>query len=485
MFAMNRSIGFKITLILTTTVTTLLFSGASRAVPAPPMPQVAQVWLTTFDASSKLEPQKPIPLKSAAQSKLEGIVVVVDPEKSFQEIDGFGASLTDSSAWLIVNKLSVGAREAVLQKLFSPTQGINLSFLRQPMGASDFALKNYTYDDLAAGETDPTLEKFSIAHDREYIIPLLKRILQINPAVKIMGTPWSPLAWMKTSESVIKGHLKPQAYDWLAQYLVKYIAAYALEGIPIYAISLQNEPSFEPAGYPGMLMNPQDQIEVVKRLGPLLKAAGFATKILIWDHNWDKPEFPMAILKDKMARGYVAGTAFHCYAGEPSAQSVVQKANPDKEIYFTECSGGAWDKSFRSNLQRIAKKLMIDTLQNSSRIAVLWNLALDENYGPQNGGCTNCRGVVTVNQGSGQVDYNVEYYALGQDSSFVHSGAKRISSSLNSTTLFAVAFKNTDGSRVLMLTNSVLSDEDITVTDGKFSFFAVVPGNGVISFVWK
>ncbi len=482
---MNRSIGFKITTTLITTLTTLLFSGAARAIPAPPVQQFVQVWLTTFDASSKLERQTPIPLKSAAQSTLEGIVISVDPRKTFQEIDGFGASLTDSSAWLLANKLSVGAREEVLQKLFSPTQGINLSFLRQPIGASDFALNNYTYDDLAAGQTDPTLEKFSIAHDQQYIIPLLKRILQINPAVKIMGTPWSPPAWMKTTESVIKGYLKPQAYDWLARYLVKYVAAYALEGIPIYAVSLQNEPSFEPAGYPGMRMTPQDQIEVVKRLGPMLKAAGFATKILIWDHNWDQPEFPNAVLVDKMARGYIAGTAFHCYAGEPPAQSVVQKANPDKEIYFTECSGGAWDKSFRSNLQWIAKKLMIDTLQNSSRTAVLWNLALDENYGPQNGGCTNCRGVITVNQGSGKIDYNVEYYALGQASSFVHSGAKRIASSLNSTTLFSVAFKNTDGSRVLMVANSVLSDEDITVTDGNSNFAAVVPGNGVISFVWK
>jgi glucosylceramidase len=445
-------------------------------------PKQVEVWLTTFDASSKLERQEPLPITTG---RLEGATITVKANTSYQEIDGFGASLTESSAWLMAKKLSPEAREKTLQQLFNPTIGIGLSFLRQPMGASDFALGNYTYDDLPSGQTDPKLEKFSIAHDKDTIIPILKRILEINPNLKIMGTPWSPPAWMKTTNSVHKGKLKPGGYTWLALYFLKFIQAYANEGLPIYAISLQNEPYFEPETYPGMFMSPQDQIEVVKILGPMLKMAGLKTKILTWDHNWDHPEYPKTVLDDNIAREYIAGTAFHCYAGQPAAQSVVQTAHPDKEMYFTECSGGAWSKSFRSNLQYIAQTVVTNPIRNWSRTAVMWNLALDEEYGPKNGGCPNCRGVITINQKTGNVDYNVEFYALGQASKFVQAGAKRIGSESTSSTIQSVAFKNPDGSLVLMLTNTVLSDEDLTISDGVQSFKYSVPGNGVISFIWK
>jgi glucosylceramidase len=444
-------------------------------------PKQVEVWLTTFDASSKLEHQEPLPLSNGI---LEGAAITVKPDTSYQEIDGFGASLTESSAWLMAKKLTPEAREKVLQNLFNPKTGIGLRFLRQPMGASDFALGDYTYDDLPSGQTDPKLEKFSISHDKETIIPILKRILEINPNVKIMGTPWSPPAWMKTTNSVLKGKLKPGGYEWLALYFLKFIQAYAIEGLPIYAISLQNEPYFEPDSYPGMFMSSQDQIEVVKILGPMLKTAGLKTKILVWDHNWDKPEYPTAVLDDKTAREYIAGSAFHCYAGQPTAQSVVKTAHPDKDIYFTECSGGAWSISFRSNLQYIAQTVVTNPIRNWSRTAVMWNLALDENYGPKNGGCPNCRGVITINQKTGNVDYNVEYYALGQVSKFVQTGAKRIGSESTSSTIQSVAFRNTDGTLVLMLTNSVLSDEDVNISDGVQSFKYSVPGNGVVTFIW-
>jgi glucosylceramidase len=445
-------------------------------------PKQVEVWLTTFDASSKLERQEPLPMTSGI---LEGATITVNPATMFQDIDGFGASLTESSAWLMSKKLTPEAREKALQQLFNPKTGIGLSFLRQPMGASDFALGNYTYDDLPNGQTDPKLEKFSIAHDKELIIPILKRILEINPNLKIMGTPWSPPAWIKTTNSVLKGRLKPGGYEWLALYFLKFIQAYKVEGIPIYAISLQNEPYFEPETYPGMFMSPQDQIEVVKILGPMLKKAGLKTKILVWDHNWDKPEYPKAVLDDKTAREYIAGSAFHCYAGQSTAQSVVKTAHPDKEMYFTECSGGAWSKSFRSNLQYISQTVMINPIRNWSRTAVMWNLALDENYGPKNGGCPNCRGVITINQKTGEVDYNVEFYALGQASKFVQAGAKRISSESKSSTIQSVAFKNPDSSLVLMLSNSVLSDEEITINDGTNSIKYTLPGNGVATFSWR
>ncbi len=447
-------------------------------------PNQVDVWITSYDEVSLLEQQKPLPITANAGSS-DGVKIAVDAGIEFQEIDGFGASLTDSSAWLMAKKLKPEVREKVLQKLFNPKTGIGLSVLRQPMGASDFALKSYTYNDLAAGQMDVSLEKFSINHDKLYIIPILKRILEINPNLKIMGTPWSPPAWMKTTNSLIKGRLKPGGYDWLALYFLKYIQAYKGMGVPIYAITLQNEPNFEPEKYPGMYMSALDQIEVVKRLGPMLRATNLETKIIIWDHNWDKPEFPITVLNDATAREFVAGSAFHCYGGNVSAQLVVQAAHPDKEMYFTECSGGEWSRTFRTNLQSIAQNNIIGPMRNWSRTTVLWNLALDEKSGPQNGGCNNCRGVIKINQASGQVDYNVEFYALGQASKFVQPGSRRIASESSDGTVQTVAFTNTDGSRVLVAANAVLNDQQITVTDGSSSFTFKLPGNGVTTFIWQ
>jgi glucosylceramidase len=451
-------------------------------------PNQVDVWITSYDEVSLLEQQKPLILTANSDSS-DGVKITVDAGQEFQEIDGFGASLTDSSAWLMAKKLKPEAREKVLQKLFNPKTGIGLSVLRQPMGASDFALKSYTYNDMPAGQMpgglDTKLEKFSINHDKQYIIPILKRILEINPNLKIMGTPWSPPAWMKTTNSLIKGRLKPGGYDWLALYFLKYIQAYKGMGLPIYAITLQNEPNFEPEKYPGMSMSAQDQIEVVKRLGPMLRAAKLETKILVWDHNWDKPEFPITVLNDATAREFVAGSAFHCYGGNVGAQAAVQAAHPDKELYFTECSGGEWSRTFRTNLQYIAQNNIIGPMRNWSRTAVLWNLALDEKFGPQNGGCNNCRGVIKINQTSGQVDYNVEFYALGQASKFVQPGSRRIASESSDGTVQTVAFTNTDGSRVLLAANAVLNDQQITVMDGSNSFSFKLPGNGVTTFIWQ
>jgi glucosylceramidase len=466
--------------VLVVTLAGFALTGATLSL----SPNQVDVWLTSYDEVSLLEQQKPLSITANSGSS-DGVKITVDATQEFQEIDGFGASLTDSSAWLMAKKLKPEAREKVLQKLFNPKIGIGLSVLRQPMGASDFALKSYTYDDMPSGQTDVKLEKFSINHDKQYIIPILKRILEINPNLKIIGSPWSPPAWMKTTNSLIKGRLKPGGYDWLALYFLKYIQAYKGMGVPIYAVTLQNEPNYEPEKYPGMSMSAQDQIEVVKRLGPMLRAAKLETKILVWDHNWDKPEFPITVLNDATAREFVAGSAFHCYGGNVSAQSVVQAAHPDKEMYFTECSGGEWSRSFRTNLQSIAQNNIIGPMRNWSRTAILWNLALDEKYGPQNGGCNNCRGVIKINQATGQVDYNVEFYALGQASKFVQSGSRRIASESSNGTVQTVAFTNTDGSRVLVAANAVLNDQQITVTEGSNSFSFKLPGNGVTTFVWQ
>lgn len=398
---------------------------------------------TCCGANSGSTPQKPS----------SPVIITIHPATAFQEIEGFGASLTDSSAWLLYKFLNADERKAVLTDLFDPVQGIGLSYLRQPMGASDFRLKEYSYDDLPAGVTaDYDLKHFSIAYDEEYIIPTLKEILAINPDVRIMASPWSPPTWMKTTGLIGSGHLKDDVYTTYANYFVKFIQAYTAHGIPIDAVTPQNEPYYEPKSYAGCRMEPAEQARLVKEMGQAFAKNNIAAKILIWDHNWDHPEYPIAVLSDPNVRPYIAGTAFHHYAGKVSAQSTVHDAFPDKALYFTEGSDGTWnDRGFEADLVRNGV-FMVDTLRHWAKTIIKWNLVLDEKNGPKiPGGCDTCYGVVTLNQSTRQVSPRPHYYALGHASKFLRPGAVRIDSS--DSDIRTVAFKNTDGSIVLYAVN--------------------------------
>ena len=319
----------------------------------------------------------------------------VDPTVTYQKIVGFGAALSDASAWLIQNKLTPPRRDSLLQELFGRDPGVGFSFVRVDMGASDFSLKHYSYNDVPAGGFDNTLANFSIAADRDATIPILKRALAINPQLTLMASPWSAPAWMKTSGSLIKGTLRPEAYALYAEYFRKFIDAYAAEGIPIQLISLQNEPHHEPDNYPGMRLNPADRATLVREhFGPLFARVGIKTQILDWDHNWDEPDSPLKVLADSGARRYVAGVAWHCYGGDVSAQSKVHDAYPEKDVYFTECSGGAWAPSFADNLVWNVRTLIIGATRNWARGVLMWNLALDEKAWPACGrvrGLPRCR----------------------------------------------------------------------------------------------
>jgi glucosylceramidase len=251
-------------------------------------------------------------------SKAEGLTIIVDDAAKYQQMDGFGASLTDSSAWLISQKLTASQRRQLLQMLFDPKKGIGLSMLRQPMGASDFALKDYTYDDMPQGQGDPEMKHFSIDHDREQIIPILREALALNPNLKIIASPWSPPGWMKTSASMIQGRLLPSAYAPLAKYFVRYVQAYEAAGVPIYAVTVQNEPLNIPDDYPGMGMSAEEQANFIREdLGPAFGGAGIKAKILTFDHNWDLIDFPIKVLSDKQAAGFIAGIAFIATAAAP------------------------------------------------------------------------------------------------------------------------------------------------------------------------
>jgi glucosylceramidase len=392
---------------------------------------------------------------SFSSTRTAALTINIDDAVRYQQMDGFGASLTDSSAWLLSHKLSDAQRKAALEMLFSPSKGIGLSILRQPMGASDFALRDYSYDDVAAGNADPQLKRFSIDHDREYIIPILREALALNPNLKIIATPWSPPGWMKTSGSMIQGALLPSAYGPLAQYFVKYVEAYEKAGVPVYGVTPQNEPLNIPVDYPGMGMTASEQTVFLREhLGPAFRAANLKSKIMVFDHNWDLVDFPIKVLSDAKAAEFAAGTAIHCYGGSVTAQSELHVRFPEKDIWMTECSGGDWQKG---KLLEQQMRLVIGATRNWAKGVVLWNLALNQNHQPYLGGCTTCRGIITVNDAASpaQVVPTVDYTALAHVSKFVASGAYRIeSNTFEQGSLEDVAFRNPDGSIVLVVLNS-------------------------------
>lgn len=457
------------------------------ATPPPPPPKPggevigkAQLWTTNAAGTQLLEEMPAVDIYEEALSTEAELII--DPTEKYQEIEGFGAALTGSSAYLI-NDLSSGKKSALIKDLFDPNTGIGISYLRMSIGASDFSLQDFTYNDMPAGETDATLDKFSLKEDEKDVIPVFKDILQVYPKLKIMGSPWSAPAWMKTNNSLYGGNLKQEWYNSYANYFVKYIEGYATHGINIDAITPQNEPLHQ-AQYPTMIMEAGQQIDFIKdHLGPLFQSEGIDTKIIAYDHNFDEPQYPIAVLSDEEAHSYVDGSAFHAYAGDVSAMSQVHNAFPEKGVYFTEISGGEWATDFGDNLKWNIKNIFIGTTRNWSKTALLWNLALDENFGPTNNGCQNCRGVVTI-ESSGEIIYNEEFYALAHFSKFVRPGARRIASNQLSGGIYNVAFQNPDGSIALVILNETSSNRSINVQAGDKYLKINSTANSVSTFVW-
>lgn len=406
----------------------------------------AEVWLTTGNQSALFQKQASALAFSSASNSFP--MIDVDSAQTFQTIDGFGYTLTGGSAYLI-QKMGAAERSNLLKELFS-SDGIGISYLRVSIGASDLSPSVFTYNDLPAGETDTELTKFSLSKDQEDVIPLLKQVLAINPSIKILGTPWTAPTWMKTNGNSIGGSLKPEYYGAYAKYFVKYIEAMKANGITIDAVTIQNEPEHG-GNNPSMLMTAAEQANFIKNsLGPAFKAAGLSTKIIIWDHNCDKPDYPVSILNDAGAKQYIDGSAFHLYAGDISALSTVHNAHPDKNVYFTE----QWTSStgdFGGDLKWHLKNVIIGSMRNWSKVALEWNLANDPTFGPYTeGGCTECKGALTVN-GSAYTK-NVAYYIIAHASKWVIPGSQRISSTSHSI-VPNVAFKRPDGKKVLIVLN--------------------------------
>jgi glucosylceramidase len=446
--------------------------------------------IEVVESSEELhETLKDMPPLTFGAVRTPNLTITVNDAVNYQQIDGFGASLTDSSAWLLWNKLTEAQRKEAVHMLFSPTKGIGLSFLRQPMGASDFALSDYSYDDLPSGQPlspgDPDLKHFSIDHDRAYIIPLLREALAQNPSLKIIASPWSPPGWMKTSGSMTQGALLPSAYAPLAKYFVRFVQGYEAAGVPIYAITMQNEPMYVPNNYPGMNMTAREQAEfLADYLGPAFRDAHLKTKIMVFDHNWDLIEYPIQVLSDAKAAAVAAGTAIHCYGGNVTAQNELHERFPEKDIWLTECSGGDWQKG---DILQQQVRLVIGATRNWAKSVVLWNLALDQNHEPFLGGCTNCRGIITVNHAGqpSQIVPTVDYTALGHAGKFVAPGAYRVeSNTFDQGSLEDVAFRNPDGSLVLLVLNSGGSTTFTIAWAGKCASYKL-PGGAVATFRWN
>ncbi|PIC02219.1 glycoside hydrolase family 30 beta sandwich domain-containing protein [Caulobacter sp. X] len=444
-----------------------------------------QAWVTTGDKTQLMAAQPPAGAVSA--KAVDGLpLIAVDPKERHQSIVGFGASITDASAWLIQNKLSPAQRDALLHELFGRANGgLGFSFTRVTIGASDFSLDHYSLDETPNGESDPKLEHFSLERPEQYVFPTVRAALKINPDLKVMHSPWSAPAWMKTTGSLIQGELKPEAYPVYADFFARYIKGAAKLGVPADYLSIQNEPDFEPDSYPGMRWKPEGRARFFgENLAPVFQREKIATKVLDWDHNWDKPQQPMTVLADPKANAFLAGVAWHCYAGDVSAQTPVTAAHPDKEIFLTECSGGEWAPRFDDSFSWMVENLIIGSTRGGSRGVLMWNLALDEKFGPHKGGCSDCRPVVTIDSETGAVTRTQEYYAFGHASRFVKPGAVRIGSPARLGDLRTVAFQNRDGGRVLIVLNVGREPASFAIGDGAKRFKASLPARAAATFTW-
>lgn len=399
----------------------------------------------------------------------------------FQEIDGFGYSLTGGSA-LHINNMSSSARENLLNELFK-TDGNNIgvSYLRISIGASDLDSVPFSYNDLPIDETDVEMEKFSINEDKKNLIPVLKEILAINPSIKIMGSPWSPPTWMKTNKNSKGGSLKSNYYDAYATYFVKYVKAMGSEGITIDAITVQNEP-LHPGNNPSLLMEASDQAEFVKNhLGPAFESSGIATKIIIYDHNADRIDYPISILNDWDAKKYIDGSAFHLYGGSINDLSKVHAAHPDKNLYFTEQWVGA-NQKFDDNLRWHTRELIIGATRNWCKIVLEWNLAADSKLEPHtDGGCTECLGAITIEGNT--ITKNVAYYIIAHASKFVRPGSKRIKSN-NISELPNVAFKAPNGDIVVIVLNNTEIQKTFNINAQSDQVTSTLDAGSVGTYIW-
>lgn len=443
-------------------------------------------WITRTDRS-QLFAHQPIGIAFTPKTRATAIITV-NPAETFQSIDGFGFALTGGSAQAII-RMSTKARTNLLTEVFGTASNQDgISYIRLSIGASDLNDHVFSYDDLPAGSTDTTMQHFDLGPDKTDVVPVMKEILHINPAIKILASPWSPPAWMKTNNDARGGRLKPVYYPAYALYFVKYIKAMKMAGITIDAITVQNEP-LHPGNNPSLLLPAPDEADFIKNhLGPAFAKAGIRTKIIVYDHNADRPDYPILILDDAKARKYVDGSGFHLYGGEVSALTDVHNAHPDKNIYFTEqMIVGFNDKGVDIMNMDIAdpvSRVVIGATRNWSRNVIAWNLAADPQFKPytDRGGCDACQGALTINKDA--VAHNLAYYAILHAAKWVRPGSKRIASN-EIEHISNVAFKTPSGKLVMIAANTSNEAQSFALHyKNKYATFSL-QARSAATYVWK
>ncbi len=470
--------------------------------------RIIKSWITTEDRSMLFhELDSVIEFSKANNPRYASIII--DPNQTMQEIDGFGFALTGGSAELLMG-MNLEKRKEILQELFGTNKSeIGISYIRLSIGSSDLNSFTFSYDDLEQGQTDLDLEQFTLGQDLKDVVPVMQEILAINPDIKVMGSPWSAPIWMKTNQSIRGGKLKDECYEVYADYFVKYISGMEEEGIKINSVTVQNEP-MNSRNTPSMSWYWYEQADFIKNyLGPKFRKHQLDTKIIIFDHNTDRPDYPLSILQDSLASQYVYGSAFHNYRGNMETMTMVHRARPDKHIFFTEQMVTEKPNDGIIDIVNPVNRLILQGMNNWSRNVILWNLAADPNNDPHtdNGGCSMCQGALTI--AGNTISRNLAYYTIAHASKFVRPGAIRVHTtqptdpsvylyadeqrdqvnrvweSENSPLLPNVAFKTPDKKVVLIVSNTSSDHHSVKIQyDGEYAVLPLEPGS-VGTFVWN
>jgi glucosylceramidase len=408
-------------------------------------PQIS-IWVTSGDERFAVAPRsiwRPA-VGTPASDQLE-----LDPSIKLQEILGFGGAFTDATCYMF-NQLEPSAREQLFHELFHPSE-MGLSTGRVCVGSSDYSTKVYSYDD---GEADPELTRFSIDHDREYILPMLRQARQVNPDLFLFSTPWSPPGWMKFNNSMLGGSMRNHYFAVYAKYYLKFLQAYAAEGVPVQALTSQNEVDTDQDGrMPACLWGQEYEIQFVRdHLGPLLESSGQQTKIWVLDHNYNLWGRVLDCLQDDKLRKYVNAVAWHGYDGTPDMMSKVHDVYPEVEMHWTEGGPDYTDPGYLTDWCKWGGTFS-NALNNWCRSLTAWNLALDE-HGRPNIGPFPCGGVVTINSQTKEITRSGQYWAFAHYSRIIRRGARRFQSQSSSPDLRHVALENPDGQQVLVVTNT-------------------------------
>lgn len=469
--------------------------------------QNIESWVTKPDRSALFQKQADS-IAFGNQRGWKAQTIVIDDRTEYQTIDGFGFALTGGSAEHLI-KMSAEARSEILHEVFGTDgNGIGVSYIRLTIGASDLNSFVFSYNDVPEGKTDFELRKFDLGQDKKDVIPVMKEILAINPDIKILGSPWSAPAWMKEQYNVRGGHLRKECYDVYARYFVKYIQEMKKEGITIDAITIQNEP-LNSRNTPSMPWYLDEQEEFLsKHLIPAFNKADLNTKLVLFDHNLDRADYPLALLDNPVISEYADGSGFHHYRGSMDAMSLVHIARPDKNLYFTEQMITERPGSELIDIASTVKRMIVDVTRNWSQNVILWNLAADPLNDPHtdNGGCSMCQGAISID--GDEVSRNIAYYTIAHASKFVRPGSVRIASTntgdatvsithdeqrpeiaratlIDGTPVLPnVAYKTPDGKIVLVVANTTFAERSFEVQyNGKFVNIRLQPG-AVGTYIW-